>query len=159
MYLKGCCNYVLHEIESTSMKGSIESAVWCIWYRCLVVHGHPTQSNTESTIVGVWAVVPWQWFVTEEPSVENNHTEESRMTYTPSHNSCTASVILCKHALPHACLLYSHACVSVYCECRQACIWILSAGWPTPQHITAALHLSCCACVCGSFHIWFIRSR
>ena len=108
-----CCNYVLPEIESTSMKGSIESAVWCIWYRCLVVHGHPTQSNTESTIVGVWAVVPWQWFVTEEPSVGNNHTEESRMTYTPSHNSCTASVILCKHALPHACLLYSHACVSV----------------------------------------------
>ena len=35
------------------------------------------------------------------------------MNYTPSHNSCTASVILCKHALPHACLLYSHACVSV----------------------------------------------
>ena len=97
------------------MKRSIESAVWCTWYRCLVccAYGHPTQSNTESTNVGVWAVVMWQWFVTEELSVGKGHKEESGMIYTPTHDSCTASVMLCIRALPHPCLLYSDACVSV----------------------------------------------
>ena len=110
MYLKGCYNYVLHEIESTSMKRSIESALWCIGYRFLVVHGHPTKSNTESTNVGVWIVVLWQWSVTEELSIGKDHKEDSKMIYTATHKSCTASVI---HTLPHARLLYSHACASV----------------------------------------------
>ena len=49
----------------------------------------------------------------DHKDIGRDHTVESRMTYTPSHNSCTASVKLYKHALPHACLLYSDACVSV----------------------------------------------
>ena len=67
--LRSCCNYVYWNWMNTSMKRSIESAVWCIWYRSLAVHAwSPIPSPYYFQFKGIrhkcgcfWGVVHMQW--------------------------------------------------------------------------------------------------
>ena len=81
------------------------------------------------------------------------------MTYTPTHNSCTASVMLCIRALPQACLLYSDACVSVIVNADKHALIILYA---LSQDTILLLMMLTCMCMQAELKlcrtVWYNRT-
>ena len=77
----------------------------------------------KSTNVGVWVLVLWQQFATEELSVGKDHKEESRMTYT-QHTTTALHLWCCAYVLFHKHVFYTvmHVYQFCYFECRQAYI-------------------------------------